>query len=234
MNVPIFCTNHLTAIALDEIVGRLGWYPTRWDLDTGVDDEENSVCLMVVDDTLVRSGLIGAVFEKPPRCPLVVMISGGVGSAVVSALSGIARAILLPDPSEDQINSTLVAVAAGYTVFPVTADEEMGSYDEEEKAPLLSPRETQIWGRLAYGASNKEIARSLKIKERTVEVHVSSMLRKLNVQNRTQAALAYGLTHPRFSVCTLLPNRGEATPLARPATTRRISSSQPPQILRLR
>jgi two-component system nitrate/nitrite response regulator NarL len=53
----------------------------------------------------------------------------------------------------------------------------------------LSPRETSILQCLARGASNKLIARGIKISEATVKVHVKAILRKIGVANRTQAAI---------------------------------------------
>jgi two-component system nitrate/nitrite response regulator NarL len=53
----------------------------------------------------------------------------------------------------------------------------------------LSPREREILGFLAKGASNKEIARSLEVAESTVKIHVQHILRKLNLASRVQAAV---------------------------------------------
>jgi DNA-binding NarL/FixJ family response regulator len=58
------------------------------------------------------------------------------------------------------------------------------------KSPeTLTERETEVLRLLAHGKANKEIARELSIGERTVKSHISSILAKLNVQSRTQAAL---------------------------------------------
>lgn len=54
---------------------------------------------------------------------------------------------------------------------------------------LLSPREREILGYLAKGASNKEIARALELAESTVKIHVQHILRKLNLSSRVQAAV---------------------------------------------
>ena len=53
----------------------------------------------------------------------------------------------------------------------------------------LSPREREILGRVASGASNKEIADQLCLAEGTVKNHVTNILVKLDVRDRTQAAL---------------------------------------------
>jgi two-component system, NarL family, response regulator LiaR len=59
----------------------------------------------------------------------------------------------------------------------------------EQPAVPLSERETEVLRLLAGGLANKEIARELNIGEQTVKTHVSSILGKLGVQSRTQAAL---------------------------------------------
>lgn len=59
----------------------------------------------------------------------------------------------------------------------------------QEAAPVLSPREEQVLGEIARGASNKEIARSLDIAETTVKIHVQHILRKLGLNSRVQAAV---------------------------------------------
>ncbi len=60
---------------------------------------------------------------------------------------------------------------------------------EDTLAPQLSPRETSILQCLIEGYSNKCIARKIDIAEATVKVHVKAILRKIRVQNRTQAAI---------------------------------------------
>ncbi|CAB1367955.1 response regulator [Denitratisoma oestradiolicum] len=68
--------------------------------------------------------------------------------------------------------------------------EPIGKPDSER----LSPREKEILGCLARGESNKEIARLLDVAESTVKIHVQSILRKLNLTSRVQAAV-YAVEH---------------------------------------
>jgi len=63
-----------------------------------------------------------------------------------------------------------------------------------EHKDVLSPREHEILGYLAKGASNKEIARTLDLAESTVKIHVQHILRKLNLSSRVQAAV-YAIEH---------------------------------------
>jgi two-component system, NarL family, response regulator DegU len=53
----------------------------------------------------------------------------------------------------------------------------------------LTSREVEVLAQIAQGMQNKEVARSLVISEATVENHLTSIYRKLNVNNRTQASL---------------------------------------------
>ncbi|EFG9941311.1 response regulator transcription factor, partial [Escherichia coli] len=53
----------------------------------------------------------------------------------------------------------------------------------------LTPRETQVLKLVATGCSNKEVARQADIQEKTVKHHMTHILQKLNVRNRTEAAL---------------------------------------------
>jgi DNA-binding NarL/FixJ family response regulator len=68
-----------------------------------------------------------------------------------------------------------------------------GALDEEDFSPL-SPREVEILGFVAQGLSNKEIAGILGISDQTVKNNITSILRKLNVNDRTQAVI-YALRH---------------------------------------
>lgn len=88
--------------------------------------------------------------------------------------------------TEKQINNWLLEQFA--TVNVGSSD-----YPEEMFVPL-SAREMEILQQIARGLSNKEIARALGISRQTVKNHMTSILRKLSVSDRTQAAL-YALRH---------------------------------------
>ena len=66
-----------------------------------------------------------------------------------------------------------------------------GGMGEASALGALSSRELQVLGNLADGLTDREIAEALVISPRTVESHVSSILRKLEVRNRAEAALRY-------------------------------------------
>jgi two-component system nitrate/nitrite response regulator NarL len=95
--------------------------------------------------------------------------------------------------------SGIVAARAVHALHPAPSPTGATALDGEPNPPdpatapaagtLLSTRELQVLEQLTKGASNKSIARSLGISAGTVRVHVKSLLRKLELDNRTQAAV---------------------------------------------
>ena len=79
------------------------------------------------------------------------------------------------------------------------SDSRVAAIDEQGGAPAdpfgLTAREQQVLELLVQGATNRVVARSLYITERTASVHVSNILRKMGAANRTHAA-KIALTHP--------------------------------------
>ncbi|HTQ94512.1 MAG TPA: response regulator transcription factor, partial [Streptosporangiaceae bacterium] len=64
-----------------------------------------------------------------------------------------------------------------------------GGWNQAAGLDALTSREREVLAEIAKGRSNREIARALTVSEKTVKAHVSSVLAKLGVQDRTQAAL---------------------------------------------
>lgn len=111
---------------------------------------------------------------------------------------------LLSNLSKDVLIHSVRLILLGETVFPsqlatAWATGQLRRSDQCNTKLLgdLTPRELDILGCLTEGASNKVIARQLGITEATVKIHMKSLIRKIGVQNRTQAAL-YAL-HSGFS-----------------------------------
>jgi two-component system nitrate/nitrite response regulator NarL len=109
----------------------------------------------------------------------------------IAPLSG----ILTYDLSTDAFVRSLRLIGSGERVFP--RDFALGrkprarppNTDLRSDGAHLSPREKELLSHLTAGRSNKLIARDLGITEATVKVHLKSVLRKIRVDNRTQAAI---------------------------------------------
>ena len=81
------------------------------------------------------------------------------------------------------------------------------------RVPALSQREDQVLRALARGQSNKVIARACTVTEATVKVHVKSILRKIQVGNRTQAAIWAMLSGYLADTGQIMPKDLQAAPL---------------------
>jgi two-component system nitrate/nitrite response regulator NarL len=120
----------------------------------------------------------------------LVLMSGTVGSVWVTGAPRNVSA--LPEPMRrngSHIESTGVGPDSPMTSLGDALAEDAAHEAEGDNPSDLSSREIQTLECLVSGMSNKLIARQLDIAEATVKVHLRSLLRKLKVQNRTQAAI---------------------------------------------
>ena len=145
-----------------------------------------------------KSGLEAIRFLKDQDLPshILVLTSFGEDECVAAAMKSGALGYLLKDSSPDELVSAIHAVALGHISIPKELSTSiLGTPAESKREPGkrlaadLTAREMDVLNCLAVGASNKEIAKQLSISQTTVRTHVSSILRKLNLENRTQVAL---------------------------------------------
>ena len=130
-------------------------------------------------------------------CAVVMLTTSSDERDLVTSLRSGARGYLLKDMEPDQLVDALAAVVGGETVVApemtsVLAKVVQGGELESgrpERFSSLTPREFEILRHLAEGQSNKEIARDLGITDGTVKLHVRSILRKLEVRSRVEAAV---------------------------------------------
>jgi len=134
-----------------------------------------------------------------PSCRVIVLTTFDDDEYVFEALRSGAVGYLLKDVSADKLFEAIRAAARGESflqpsIAAKVVDEfaRLARLAPERSQPLpeaLSPRELEILRLLATGASNREIAARLYIAEGTVKNHVTEILGKLGVSDRTQAAL---------------------------------------------
>jgi two-component system, NarL family, response regulator DegU len=103
-------------------------------------------------------------------------------------------AYLLKDIESDSLIETIRAVHRGETVFHPSISRKMyGEFQrlarQSSQEETLSPREVDVLVLIARGKSNKEIGDELFISEKTVKNHITNIFRKIEVADRTQAAL---------------------------------------------
>lgn len=150
---------------------------------------------------------------------LIVLTNKMSVRLLTRALSAGADAYLLKSLSPEPFLQSLRLVFLGEKVFPtqlapVIASETLGpamldTHTSSAKSSL-SEREREILRRLVQGESNKVIGRQFGITEATVKVHLKAVLRKLNLSNRTQAAI-WAMSHGLGRVETDRPDRAETS-----------------------
>ena len=129
--------------------------------------------------------------------PTIILTTFDDDQLVLAGLKAGARGYLLKDVSLEQLVEAVKTVAAGGSlVAPVvtqrllTGLERMqNDFTSLDQPDPLTERETEILRLMASGYSNKEIANSLNVAEGTVKNHVSNILSKLGVRDRTRAVL---------------------------------------------
>ncbi|MGH3242492.1 MAG: response regulator [Spirillospora sp.] len=117
---------------------------------------------------------------------------------VLPAVQAGAAGYLYKDVDPQALVQAIRAVHDGHVLFAPDAAEAMlagGSDTQDDRGmAALTEREREVLVHIARGRSNREIARALVVSEKTVKTHVSNLLMKLGVQDRTQAAL-YAVRH---------------------------------------
>ncbi|NEQ28006.1 MAG: response regulator transcription factor [Microcoleus sp. SIO2G3] len=114
---------------------------------------------------------------------------------VAAALRHGAMGYLLKDTPSEELAAAIRAIHKGYTqLAPGLVEKIMAKVPTASPAPPpgwddLTPREQDVLQLIAKGASNREIAQSLYISEGTVKNHVTNILTRLNLRDRTQAAI---------------------------------------------
>lgn len=133
---------------------------------------------------------------------LVLTSAAGAGT-VAPAMAAGAVGYLYKDVDPEALVRAIRAAADGNVVLaPAAAGPLVGLAEVRQQArgvSALTGREREVLALLAQGRSNREIARTLGVAEKTVKTHVSSVLTKLGVQDRTQAAV-YAVRHGLTSV----------------------------------
>jgi two-component system, NarL family, response regulator LiaR len=135
--------------------------------------------------------------EERPATEVLMLTSSTDDEHLLAALRAGALAYLRKTAGVEQIVGSVRAAARGESVLdPRIAARLVREVrtSAQRRAPLdlLSPREREVLTVLARGRSNRQIARELAITEETVKAHVSSILAKLHLTDRTQAAI-FGL-----------------------------------------
>ncbi len=145
---------------------------------------------------------IGALRQSHPALKIMALTSFADDAQVFPALEAGANGYLLKDIDPDELVAAILAVYAGESPLdPEVAKRLVSRFQRpaltsanKQSHDALTDRETDVLRLLTQGKSNKEIANALFIGDRTVKSHLSAIFQKLDVTDRTQAAL-YAVRH---------------------------------------
>ena len=131
--------------------------------------------------------VIERIRMETPQARFIVLTTYDGDEDIYRAMQAGARAYLLKGMTSEELIATIRTVDAGKSYIPPAIAEKLAERMGTEE---LTPREFDVLEQIVRGKSNKEIATELEISEATVKTHINSMLGKLGVTDRTQAATA--------------------------------------------
>ena len=140
------------------------------------------------------------IIAAHPNIKVIVLTSFTEDDKVFSAIKAGAVGYLLKDVSPPDLAKAIQAVHSGEThLHPDITKKLMNQFVNPKSGTEiipenLTPREMEVLQLVAQGLSNKELGKELTISEKTVKTHLSSIYSKLNLSDRTQAAI-YALKH---------------------------------------
>jgi len=139
------------------------------------------------------NGLI-TLREQYPNIPIGV-VSGSDTVEVVAQVMSLGAQGFIPKVSQTrEIAQAIVDIIGGKKWLPEGMEEELEKVDDELKVLLqrfreLTPKQIQVLSYLRAGLMNKQIAHEMNVTEATIKAHISAILRKLEINTRTQAVL---------------------------------------------
>jgi DNA-binding NarL/FixJ family response regulator len=148
---------------------------------------------------------MGQIREQLPEARCIILTSFTDDEQVLDAVQAGAMGFLNKDTHHDELLAAIRAVSRGDgALHPSAARVLMQSFKAAPRpsasSDALTQTERKVLQLLANGCSNRELAEVLQVSVRTVTTHVRNILDKLQLENRTQAALyarEHGLTAPR-------------------------------------
>lgn len=138
---------------------------------------------------------IQAIRRRDPNARVLVLSNYDGSEDIYRALQAGATAYLFKDTSGAELVQAVQATYRGQRYIPRTVADRLA---QRVGAEDLTARELEVLELVAHGRSNREIADALGIADKTARVHVSNILSKIGVSDRTQAAIAAiqrGLVH---------------------------------------
>ena len=138
--------------------------------------------------------------EQYPNIPIGVVSGSDTVEVVAQVMSLGAQGFIPKVSATREMAQAIVDIIAGKKWLPEGMEEELDKVDDELKLLLqrfreLTPKQIQVLSFLRAGLMNKQIAHEMNVTEATIKAHISAILRKLEINTRTQAVLLMDKLH---------------------------------------
>jgi DNA-binding NarL/FixJ family response regulator len=169
-------------------------------------DQEFKLALVGLHGEHLPLPLVGTIHGLRPDVRLIVMGPDADDEVILQAITSGAKAYLEASATPEQVEQAIEIVSQGSIwaprrVLSIFVDRATKSTRELVPVPThFTARETEVLKHLVAARSNREIARSLGIEERTVKAHVAKLMRKVGVENRialSMYAVSNGFVPPK-------------------------------------
>jgi DNA-binding NarL/FixJ family response regulator len=146
--------------------------------------------VMIDGDLIKKEGIafLEEIIHRFPALRVVMVLARKETRWGEQMMQRNVMAIIPRNANPERFAAVLDSVSRGMICFP---GEWLRQQASQEALLTLSERQREVLKRLAAGESNKEISRSLNISAATVKAHLEALFRRLDVKNRTQAAMYY-------------------------------------------
>lgn len=184
--------NTLEEVALRATVKDMNW--TEVSL-SGTELTDKMVAIVSVTSQQMTNAALSAALSRFAPARVVLVVPSMANFFLFLQCPPSVVSIIQRDCELEQFRTTLEFIGHGHTLLPWGQSENQPcashtpAPETVQQEWSLTNRELEISREIAYGRSNKEIARQLGIAANTVDVHVSAIRRKLGVHNRTQIAV---------------------------------------------
>jgi DNA-binding NarL/FixJ family response regulator len=175
------------------VVGEADNVRTASDLHRSCHPDLTIMDLRLPDGSGIKA--IESIHQRDPKAPILVLSNYEGSEDIHRALQAGAMSYLTKDARGEELIQAILAVSHGKRYLPQVVGAALASRVLDDE---LTDRETEVLHLLAQGCSNRQVADRLHISENTVRIHVSRILDKLLVKDRTQAvlvAIQRGLVH---------------------------------------
>ena len=172
---------------------------TAADVDEAIDNIRTTSPDVVLVDVHMPGGggvaVVGQILETNPDIRFLALSVSDAPEDVIAMIRTGARGYVTKSISPEELKDAITRVAAGDAVFsPSLAGFVLDAFaravpvESDPELDMLTPREQEVLRQIARGYQYKQIAKRLSISIKTVETHVSAVLRKLQLSNRHELA----------------------------------------------